>query len=154
MATLDGTLTAAMSQLRAELVAGHVGERAAVLAVRDGTVVATAGIGSSAHRQVSLQPADVLAPVLSEGADTVVLIHTHTDESPPSAADHAFTRRLVAACAVVGVALATHLVITPTRSFVVTGARRPDPRPRPPLHAPSQEFGGENHRLLDGDPSG
>jgi len=41
-----------------------------------------------------------------------------------SAAYHAVTRRLVAACAVVGVRLETHLVLTTTGTYVGSGQVR------------------------------
>lgn len=46
-------------------------------------------------------------------APVVVLVHTHPGGGPPSADDHAVTRRLVAASAVCGVRLAAHLVLAP-----------------------------------------
>ncbi|MGI8536930.1 MAG: JAB domain-containing protein [Mycobacteriales bacterium] len=71
-----------------------------------------------------MKPADVLGPVLRQGWDAFVLVHTHPCGGPASAADHAVTRRLVAACAVVGVRLETHLVLTTTGTYVVSGQVR------------------------------
>jgi DNA repair protein RadC len=120
---LVDTLAATVSELRG-LVAAERRERAVVLAVRDHAVVATAAVGHSASHSVSVQPAAVLSPVLANGADSLLLVHTHVADDPPSLADHAVTRRLVAAAAVVGVAFLGHLVVTPAECFVVTGSRR------------------------------
>lgn len=64
-------------------------------------------------RDVVLSPARVLRAALVVNATAVVLAHNHLDHSGPSPADHALTRRLVAAGAVLGVPLSGHLVVGP-----------------------------------------
>lgn len=56
-------------------------------------------------------------------AGPVDLLHTHPDGGPPSAADRAVTRRLVAAGAVIGLCLQAHLVVGPDE---VWDCLRPD----------------------------
>lgn len=73
---------------------------------------------------VALGPADVLGPVLRQGWAAFLLVHTHPCGGPPSAADHAVTRRLTAAAAVVGVRFEAHVVLTATRTYVVSGQVR------------------------------
>ncbi len=62
---------------------------------------------------VAVGVADVLRPVLASGAPQLVLVHNHPDGRTASPADHAFTRRLVASCAVLGLGLRGHLVLLP-----------------------------------------
>lgn len=68
-------------------------------------------IGSASA--VAVGVADVLRPVLASGASQLVLVHNHPDGHTASPADHAFTRRLVASCAVLGLELRGHLVLLP-----------------------------------------
>lgn len=68
-------------------------------------------IGSASA--VAVGVADVLRPVLTSGAPQLVLVHNHPDGRTASPADHAFTRRLVASCAVLGLGLRGHLVLLP-----------------------------------------
>lgn len=67
--------------------------------------------------RLRLVPADVLRPVVLAGARAYLLLHTHPTGGPPTAADVALTRRLVAASAVLGVRLSAHLVVTPERTW-------------------------------------
>lgn len=62
---------------------------------------------------VRVTPALVLRPVLSVGACSYTLVHTHPAGGPPTSSDLAVTRRLVAASAVMGVRLTSHLVLAP-----------------------------------------
>lgn len=66
---------------------------------------------------VPLDPVAVLGCVLRAGATTYALVHTHVDELPPSAADLAVTRRLVAASAACGLRLVAHWVLTPSAMY-------------------------------------
>jgi hypothetical protein len=68
-------------------------------------------IGSASA--VAVGVADVLRPLLVSGAPQLVLVHNHPDGRTASVADHAFTRRLVASCAVLGLGLRGHLVLLP-----------------------------------------
>lgn len=68
------------------------------------------GGGSLAHCVV--RPADVLTPVLREGAVSTIVLHNHPSGDPePSAQDTALTRRLAAAAELVGLRLLDHVVI-------------------------------------------
>jgi proteasome lid subunit RPN8/RPN11 len=62
--------------------------------------------------RVRLAPPQIFHPALWCRAEGVVLVHNHPDGAPPSLADRAVTRRLVAAGAVMGIPLLGHLVIT------------------------------------------
>lgn len=68
-------------------------------------------------RSVRVTPAEVLRCVLRQGAPAYVLVHTHPGGGPPSRADLAVTRRLVAASLVCGVQLQASLVLTDTATF-------------------------------------
>lgn len=57
------------------------------------------------------------ADVLRQGAPAYALVHTHPDGGPPSAADLAVTRRLVAASLVCEVRRQASLVLTRTTTF-------------------------------------
>lgn len=61
--------------------------------------------------RVGLDVGQALRPVLTSGADGLVLAHNHPARQLVSREDRAFTRRLVAAGAVVGVAVRGHLVL-------------------------------------------
>lgn len=81
-------------------------------------------VGVPGQDRVRLLPAEVLRAALAHGWSTFTLLHSHPAGGAPSAADHALTRRLVAASEVIGVTLATHLVVAPGATYVVTGQRR------------------------------
>lgn len=70
-------------------------------------------VATGAADRVQVSPGQVLRPVLLSGATSYVLVHTHPDGGPPSAEDHAVTRRLVAASVLLGVRLSAHLVLAP-----------------------------------------
>lgn len=93
---------------------GLTREVVAVVPIQSGCFLPVTLIGSGGKDHVSVSPAQVLRPVLRSRACSYVLVHTHLLEVGPSAADHAVTRRLVAAGAIVGVEMAAHLVLTPT----------------------------------------
>ncbi len=85
---------------------------------RETVVVVPAGaapvvVARGAADRVRVTPGQVLRPVLLAGASCYLLAHTHPGGGPPSADDHAVTRRLVAASAVCGVRLSAHLVLAP-----------------------------------------
>lgn len=94
--------------------AGLSREIVAVVPVRAGRFLPATLIGAGESDKVNLDPGDALRPVLHAHAGSYVLLHTHLVEAGPSAADHAVTRRLVAASAIVGVEMLAHLVLTPT----------------------------------------
>ena len=93
---------------------GLTREIVAVVPVRAGRFVPPTLIGSGGTDQVTVSPADALGPALRARAGSYILVHTHLLEVGPSAADHAVTRRLAAASAIMGVEMLAHLVLTPT----------------------------------------
>lgn len=114
---LPDRLRSAVAQARL-LVAGEVEEIALVLPF-PGDLVEVARGGADSVR---VTPAAVLRPVLLAGASAFVLMHNHPRGGPPNAADHAVTRRLVAANAVVGVRLQAHLVLAPDQEWDCLGS--------------------------------
>lgn len=100
------------AQQRRDLLAGGL-ETVAVLP--SGGSLQVIGVGEV--DRVRITPAEVLRPVLLSGASSYALVHTHPLGGPPSAADLAVTRRLVAAGTVLGIRLTEHLVLGPTQSW-------------------------------------
>ncbi len=92
-------------------------EVAVVVPLREQSVGPPLLIRGGTPWQVSITPRDVFREALRWRAETVVLAHNHLAPSGPSEADHAVTRRLVACGAMLGVPLAAHLVVEPTRWF-------------------------------------
>lgn len=90
------------------------GREVALVLVQPGPLVEVAR--GEADR-LRLVPADVLRPVLLAGATSYVLLHTHPAGGPPTAADVAVTRRLVAAGTVLGVRLSAHVVVAPEQTW-------------------------------------
>lgn len=82
-----------------------------LLLVRSGTPTA-----------VMCSPATVLHPVLAAGAEAITVLHTHPTSVPPSPADHGVTRRLRAACALLGVRFDGHYVVGPEQVWDCDGA--------------------------------
>lgn len=74
--------------------------------------------------RVRLRPRDVFVAAMMREADAVAVVHTHLTDRGPSAADHAVTRRLVAAGAVLGVPLLAHLLVEPGGAIELIAARR------------------------------
>jgi len=65
-----------------------------------------------------LSPRDVLVPALHAGCPTLVLAHNHPTQDPtPSPADRSMTAALRDACAIVGLRLLDHLIVTRTGYF-------------------------------------
>jgi len=91
--------------------------------VRGGRVRPLMALTIGTRDRVHADPAAVFRIALSCGAESVVLAHNHVDDVGPSAADLAVTRRLVAAGAVIGVPLLSHVVVTPSGWYdcVVSG---------------------------------
>lgn len=109
---------------RVSLLAPTTEESAWVVVLQAGAVIAVELLASGGPSHVRAAPAAVLRPVLHHRGDALVLVHTHLDHAPPSTADHAVTRRLRAAAAVVGLHLRAHVVLTPGGSFACGGERR------------------------------
>lgn len=108
-----------LQELRSALVDDV--ERCWVLPCLDGPAVDLWAAAS--WRSCRVLPSDVLRRVLGAGWSRFVLVHTHPRGGPPGPADHAVTRRLVAACQVVGVELDAHLLLAPEGTYVVSGSR-------------------------------
>ncbi len=118
------TIPAILTHLRGETTDNSGAEVALALSLRRGDLVGVDRVGLGECDRVALLPADVLTPVLRHAAEALVLVHCHREDSPPSVADHAVTRRLVAASTVVGVELLAHLLVTPSRTYAIGGHRR------------------------------
>lgn len=110
------TLVEVVDALRERLVASGV-EIAVVVPLWPAGAGDPVLVGLGDAVSVVVRPADVLGCVLRQGAPSYALIHTHPDGRPPSSADLAVTRRLVAASAVCGVSLKACLVLTETSLF-------------------------------------
>lgn len=102
-AVIVSALRCASAELGVELVA----------VVAESAAGVTVSLTSGEAAQVLVSPAALLRPVVAAGATSVQLLHTHLTPTPPSAADHAFTRRLRSACALLGVAFTGHVVVGP-----------------------------------------
>jgi hypothetical protein len=82
-------------------------------------------VGEATH--VDVDPTSALRPAITSRADSWVLVHTHPCGRPPSNADLAVTRRLVAAGRLIGVPLLGHLVVTPPGWYDCCAARPLEP---------------------------
>ncbi len=107
------------------LLACHSRETSVVLLIVGQRITGATVIGIGSPTQVSATPASVLSPALRDASAHIVLAHTHPSGAPPSREDHAVTRRLVAAAAIVGVRLRAHLVVTDAghTDILVTGTQ-------------------------------
>ena len=84
--------------------------------------------------RVAASVSQVLRPAVVSGATSLVLVHNHPAQQSVSPADRAFTRRLVAASAVVGIPVHGHLVLLPD-GWVDCLAEHGDLRPYPVAEA-------------------
>ncbi len=73
--------------------------------------------------QVRMRPRDVFGPALAANADGVAIAHAHLSDVGASEHDHAVTRRLVAAGAVLGIPLLTHLLVEPSGTVDLLSGR-------------------------------
>lgn len=105
-----------LDALRGRLVASHL-EVAVVVPLWPSGAGEPTLIGLGDQVSVVVRPSDVLGVVLRLGAPAYALVHTHPDGGPPSAADLAVTRRLVAASLVCGVRLEASVVLTATSTY-------------------------------------
>ena len=76
--------------------------------------------GEVHHVRASL--VELMRPAVATGATSMALVHTHVAVGGPSGADHAFTRRMRVACAVLGVAFEGHWVVDPIAIHECDGA--------------------------------
>lgn len=114
MSGADPMLASLARDLRL-LTRGLAAELAFVVPVRRCVPECPAIVAIGSVDRVGLEVAQVLRPVLTTAADALVLAHNHQVGQGPSPQDLAFTRRVVAAAAVVGVAVRAHLVLLPDR---------------------------------------
>ncbi|MGH3985572.1 MAG: JAB domain-containing protein [Pseudonocardiaceae bacterium] len=70
-------------------------------------------MGAGGRDRVSIRPDRVFQHAVRLGAGGVVFSHNHLNDTGPSAADHAVTRRLVAAGHLLGIPLLASLVVEP-----------------------------------------
>lgn len=62
---------------------------------------------------VPLYPREVIARALDHGATAIILVHNHPSRDPrPSREDIAGTRRIIAACAAVDIAVHDHIIVS------------------------------------------
>lgn len=93
---------------------GLRGEIAAMASARSGSVGPLALFAAGRRSAVRVEVPQFLRLAILARADSVLLVHTHLDDLPPTPQDESVTRRLVAACALVGLSLSAHLVVGPT----------------------------------------
>ena len=75
-------------------------------------VLASERVGGGDATRVPATPADVLAPCVRAGAGRVILVHNHpSGVAAPSRDDVAFTRNVVRAGRLLGIAVLDHVVI-------------------------------------------
>jgi len=75
--------------------------------------IASAEIYRGTLHRAAVEPRAILKDALLLGAASILLFHTHPSGDPtPSAEDGLFTERLLSACAIVGVELVDHLIVT------------------------------------------
>lgn len=80
-------------------------------------------VAGGTQDRVSVTPERVFRYAIRLGASAVVLSHNHMTATGPSDADHAVTRRLVAAGHLLGVPLVASLVIEPDMIHDLVGGR-------------------------------
>lgn len=100
-----------------QLTEGLAREVAILWAVSDGAAGEPILLRTGTVSGVRLAPTDVFRAAIRAQADAVVLAHNHLTDTGPSLEDHAITRRLVAAGAVLGVPFVAHLVMAPSTTY-------------------------------------
>lgn len=81
-------------------------------------LIATHVIGIGSPNKINVQPRDVFAQALVDGASAVIIAHNHPCGKPqPSAGDLHSTQRLVEAGRLLGVHVLDHLIFTATDYF-------------------------------------
>ncbi|SBW19013.1 JAB domain-containing protein [Protofrankia symbiont of Coriaria ruscifolia] len=83
--------------------------------VRRGVLLPASLIAVGADNPVRVSPTDVFRSAIRSRAEAVILMHSHRSDAPPSPADQAVTRRLVAAGVLLGLPIIAHLVVGPMR---------------------------------------
>lgn len=96
--------------------------------VRDGRARPLAALALGDRTTVTADPPTIFRLALGEAADAIILAHNHVEDTPPSEADHAATRRLVAAGVVVGLPLLAHVVVTESGWYDCFAPDRPATR--------------------------
>ena len=95
-------------------------------------IIAAAGSADG----VALRPEQIFQYAIRVRASGVILSHNHLLDAGPSAADHAMTRRLVAAGHLLGIPLRASLVVEPSGTHdLITERWWPNPGGRYPVSA-------------------
>lgn len=97
-----------------------------------GRLLASRTLAVGTLNSALVQPREVFAPALAEGAAALVLVHNHPSGDPsPSDADAEFTRLVAAAGELFGVPLLDHVIVAEGRWLsmrrlgLLAGAKRP-----------------------------
>lgn len=80
-------------------------------------------VGAGSRDRVSVRPDRVFQHAIRLGAAGVVFSHNHLHDTGPSTADHAVTRRLVAAGHLLGIPLLASLVVEPSATHDLVSGR-------------------------------
>lgn len=104
------------ARLVREYLAGCDREHFVVLCLDSGhrvTAIHTVAIGSL--DRIVVHPREVFKPAILANSAAVIVAHNHPGGSlEPSSADHATTRRLVAAGDILGIAVLDHIIVSET----------------------------------------
>lgn len=92
-------------------------------------VIATHLVSVGSLTESLVHPREVIKPLLLSNAAAVIFVHNHPSGDPtPSDADHALTRRLVDACALMGIRVLDHIIIGETHHYSFqTSGQLPEP---------------------------
>jgi DNA repair protein RadC len=86
--------------------------------------IASVELFRGTHQRATVDPRAILKEALLLAAASIILFHTHpSGDATPSLEDFHFTERLRSACAIVGVELVDHLIVTFTGDWVSIRAR-------------------------------
>lgn len=80
-------------------------------------------VGAGSRDRVTVRPDRVFRHAIRLSAHGIVFSHNHLDDTGPSQADHAVTRRLVAAGHILGVPLVASLVVEPSATHDLVSER-------------------------------
>ncbi len=106
------------------------------LDVRSRPIASTEIYRGTLHR-AAVEPRAILKDALLLGAASILVFHTHPSGDPtPSTEDWLFTERLHAACAIVGVELVDHLIVTFHGGWFSIPSRMRSQGGREPHHSP------------------
>jgi DNA repair protein RadC len=91
-----------------------IAEELYVLIMNNGfNVIDKVLIAKGTHNAMIVTPKDILTPVLLASGCNIILAHNHpSGDTQPSEDDIVFTRKVMKACEVMGIALADHIIYT------------------------------------------